>query len=327
MAYLFVDEHFDLRPWRSKHHRVQSSTMPTLVSMRLRHRSRPPPIGCAEWPAGRVLLQLLIDDKELGLLRGVPSTSGAAPATVLEVGAGIGTTAVGLALVAQALADAYSYGSSAQGADGRAPPLRLVATDTCEESLANLRANAASNGLEAPALQAALWDAAGGTAALASCPIPPIEITHLIGADVVYHGGADGVGADECGRGLAATLAALLRAQPEATATLLLVDRFSGGAISAVAMQAGVEHPSCTVDPALVAFQQHCRQHDLDVSWAPLPDSVVRSISATQAPWTRAAWWLACTWEGLQVYTIRSNSRRGDGTVVESRERMNSRQE
>mgnify|MGYP002632803541 CR=1 FL=1 len=285
MGWLLVDEHFDLRPWKRVHHRIISHALPKPLDLELRARRRPPPIGCMEWPAGRVLLQLLLDEE---LVRCDCA------ACVLEIGAGVGTTAIGLALAATTVGDS-------------APLLKVVATDSCESALANLRDNATANGVAAPSLlRAEQWDASDGTSALTSCPVEPSSLTHVIGADIVYHGGAAEGGEDlESGRGLAATLAMLLREQPGISVTLLLVDRFSGGAVAALALNAGVRHTSTTVDPALAAFEKHCQEQSLSVSREPVPSSVVRSVSAFQPIWTRASWWLAGTWEGLQVYRVR----------------------
>lgn len=247
--------------------------------MTLLSRSRPPPIGCVDWPSGRVLLQLLLDD---GGMKLVDET-----VTVLEIGSGIGTTAIGLALAAQ------QQSSSS---------FRIVATDVCEQSLSVLQSNAKANGIDAPLLQASSWDASMGASALASCPVAPSQITHVIAADVVYSGGVDSTDNDR--GGLAETLATLLSVQPGASVKLLLVDRFSGGAIAAVATQAGVAHESCTVDPALVSFRRRCNAHGLDVTWAPLPEAVARQVSDAQMPWTRLLWWIAGFWEGFQVYTV-----------------------
>ena len=112
---LCADERGLVRPWRWQLHAVGD------VLLRLRFKARPPPIGCSEWPAGRVLLEWAV--------REVP-TSGA---TLLEFGAGIGTTALGFALAARA-----------QGGEA---PSTVIATDVCEEALRNLSANAAANGI------------------------------------------------------------------------------------------------------------------------------------------------------------------------------------
>ncbi|KAL1503928.1 hypothetical protein AB1Y20_012389 [Prymnesium parvum] len=270
LAALLFDEHVDPVPWRTVHHHVVSPSLPSPLQLRLRAKARPPPIGCADWPAGRVLLQLLLDGERLP-----PPT--APPPTVLELGSGVGTTAIGLAL---------ARGSA-----------RVVATDSCDEALANLRRNAAAHGIAAPRLLACAWDARGGEEALASCPVPAAEVSHVVAADIVYCGGAEA--------GLAATLAAILRRRPDASVTLLLVDRFSGGAVAALAMEAGVDHRSCAVDPAIVAFRRSCEVHGLEATWAPVPEEVCRRVVATQTVWTRFVWWLAGYWEGFQVYSVR----------------------
>ena len=215
-----LDDRLDLRKWKTIRHHL---ALEPPVDFTLHARTRPPPIGCAEWPAGRVLLELAVDD----CLHHKGNT-------VLEIGSGIGTAAIGLALAGGAT---------------------VAATDVCEASLDNLRANAVSNGLAVheppadgaharPGLLVARWDAADSQSAVASLPVPPSRLTHIIGADLVYSGGADGVdvgvGAQEAERGLVPTLAAVLRAAPQAEAQLILVDRFSGGAVAALSSNAGV---------------------------------------------------------------------------------------
>ena len=104
--------------------------------------------------------------------------------------------AIGLALAAQ------TAGKDSDNAS------RVIATDVCHESLDNLRSNALKNGLRVgtaqeilhealqhsgttPSLGISRWDASLGT--LNTLPLPASDITHLIGADVVYHGGATDV--------------------------------------------------------------------------------------------------------------------------------------
>ena len=114
----------------------------------LRFKARPPPIGCTEWPAGRVLLEWAV--------REVP-TSGA---TVLEFGSGIGTTALGFALATRA--------------QGAGSPSTIIATDVCSQSLDNLKRNAACNAIpvsdagypQAATVRVGLWDASEGQAAV-----------------------------------------------------------------------------------------------------------------------------------------------------------------
>ena len=65
-----------------------------------------------------------------------------------------------------------------------------MATDYCDETLALLRANVAEHGLGDERLRVCKWDAAAGARALATLPVPLGELSHVIGADVVYHGGA-----------------------------------------------------------------------------------------------------------------------------------------
>jgi hypothetical protein len=127
---------------------------------------------------------------------------------------------------------------------------RIVATDICEASLENLRANAAANGIavcsvaldsSSPKSHASLtvgvWDAVGGDKALErlrdDIGIDPSALTHVIGGDIMYHG-FDSMVAAQASQGLVSTLAALLHANPQINVTLLLVDRFSGSTVAAV---------------------------------------------------------------------------------------------
>ena len=230
---LYVDERGLIRPWRWVRHTVRA---PADVSeegaaralgnadLRLRMKARPPPIGCTEWPAGRVLLQWAVGE--------VPP----AGARVLEIGAGVGVTSLGLAQIFARIAGAQG---TLGGNEGQATA--IIATDVCEASLDNLRGNARANGIvvrEAADFQGpprhgcihvGAWDAASGEQSVqrlqADLGIDPKTLTHIIGGDVIYHGFCDG---------LVRTLAILLRANPNINVTLLLVDRFSGGAVAAV---------------------------------------------------------------------------------------------
>ena len=65
---------------RTVHHQVVSPTLTEPINVTLNALTRPPPIGCLEWPAGRVLLQWCLDCLPLR------------NATILEIGSGIGTT-------------------------------------------------------------------------------------------------------------------------------------------------------------------------------------------------------------------------------------------
>ena len=256
----YLDERGSLRSWRRASHSFvlppmrESLHAPAKLDLALRVKVRPPPIGCADWPAGRALLEVA--------LRDIPRSG----AKVLELGAGVGVTALGLAKA-----------STCAAVISNARPTEIVATDVCEASLANLRENATSNGVavtcvhgttrdhaaachSTAVLSTGVWDAAGGKAAverLKSLGVDPLELTHVLGSDVMYHGFDDAASVGrplmlarvlrderhffsdfrvqmESNAGLASTLAALLEANPRLQITLLLVDRFSGGAVAAV---------------------------------------------------------------------------------------------
>lgn len=223
---LYVDERGLIRPWRWVRHTVRapadvSKEGAARADLRLRVKARPPPIGCTEWPAGRVLLEWAVGE--------IPP----AGARVLEIGAGVGVTSLGLAQIF----------AGAQGALGgtAGQATAIIATDVCEASLDNLRGNARANGIavretadfQGPprhkCIHVGAWDAASGGQSVqrlrADLGIDPQTLTHIIGGDVIYHGFGDG---------LVRTLAILLRANPNINVTLLLVDRFSGGAVAAV---------------------------------------------------------------------------------------------
>ena len=143
------DESLGLRQWKRVAHTVNSPTLSSPMKLQLDAITRPPPIGCIDWPAGRVLLQWAIDNLPEG-------------STTLEIGAGIGTTAIGLALA------------------GR----KVFATDIDEDALDLLRENADLNGLMS--LSVSRWDATGGAPAVASLPVKASTLTHVIGSDLVY---------------------------------------------------------------------------------------------------------------------------------------------
>ena len=191
----WLDERLDLRKWKTISYSVRSAASASSeLSLSLRARTRPPPIGAMEWPGGRFLLQWALDECGLGA---------AASGTVLTIGEGIGVTAIGLALARQ-----QEHGSTAAEASSSAPPPtgRVVASDFCDETLTLLRANVAAHGLTDDQLVVCKWDAAAGPLALAALPVPVEQIDHVIGADVVYHG--FGEETDPSGRGLEKTLAA-----------------------------------------------------------------------------------------------------------------------
>lgn len=288
-----LDEWLDLRKWKRVSHYVHHSHAEFPVRLNLRARTRPPPIGAMDWPAGRCLLHWAIRE-------GVPLQG----ATVLEIGSGIGTTAIGLALAAS------RFGKSGT---------HVIATDSDEAALNVLRSNADDHGLlcgralglgsSSPSdnlyLSIAQWDARSINVLPAEVKLQ--EITHVIAADVVYHGGADGDGSegDDGNSGsLANSLSLMLKQQPRLSITLLLVDRFSGGSVSALASAAGVKHESCAFDPALVNFERRCAERGLRVRRRELSEEVVCSVAASLSPLTRA-WWNFCgVWDGLWLYEI-----------------------
>eukprot|EP00293_Proteomonas_sulcata_P015298 CAMPEP_0184307840 /NCGR_PEP_ID=MMETSP1049-20130417/16470_1 /TAXON_ID=77928 /ORGANISM="Proteomonas sulcata, Strain CCMP704" /LENGTH=283 /DNA_ID=CAMNT_0026620415 /DNA_START=72 /DNA_END=924 /DNA_ORIENTATION=+ len=251
----------------------------------------PPPIGCAYWPAGRVLLQWAVDG-------GIPPGS-----TTLELGSGIGTTAVGLAI------------ASTQSGDQNT----VIATDVCEASLDNLRLNAVANGFtQGPgsivltkgeeSIIVSSWDASAGV--LDQLPVAAEKLTHIIGADLVYHGGAESESSANVG--LVRTLEALLQENPKIQVTLLLVDRFSGAAVSALSQVVGVQ-PSAKppdIDPEISKFERRCLSSGLKVSRMRLQDpsfdALKQRVMKSQSWIERIKWAVCGYWEGLILYKIRA---------------------
>ena len=70
-------------------HTVHSPSLPAPLDLKLCCSRRPPPLGGIDWPAARVLLQWALDT--------LPPVG----ASVLEIGSGIGTVAVGLSLASR----------------------------------------------------------------------------------------------------------------------------------------------------------------------------------------------------------------------------------
>ena len=329
-----ADEHLELRQWRQETQRVMASPQPVDVVIRSRVRASEHESGqgCVDWPAGRALLQWALDG-------GLPESG----ATVLEIGAGVGLTSIGIASAArQRAASDECKGST---------PNTVVAADVCDAALANLHFNSLANLGSAPsaprdavtahdptatsasaapndasygggALRVLRWDAAGGASALSRLPVDVSRLTHVIGADLVSlpyqqlpSAGGEDTGVADADRGLEATLAALLEANPRLEIALFLTDRTQGGAVGALAAVAGqpVGGPGMpSGDPSLRRFERRCEQLGLTLERLPVPDSVVARVTAAQTPYTRACWWLADTWDGLWLYKVRRRGRAPD---------------
>ena len=312
LALYTLDEKLDLRQWKHVSHAIDGSSSVSIRS-RVRAGNGEAGQGCVDWPAGRVLLQWALDG---GLpLRG---------AAILEIGAGVGLTSIGLALAA------------ARDGGGGGAASSVIAADVCEHALATLRANAAAN-LGAPAppdsasatdacfggggeaggggLRVLRWNAAGGRAAVArlrGAGVEVAQLTHVLGADIVSQpwGTARAALEDEAdeaaGGGLEATLAALLDEKPALRVTLLLMDRCAGGAIGALSAAAG-QPPGVAGagrDPALVRFERRCERLGLRLERRRVPEEVMRRVSAAQPLHVRAQWWLADTTAGLWLYDV-----------------------
>ena len=142
LALYTLDEQFDLRRWRVARHHVSAPSLAAPLSLSLQARTRPPPIGAMDWPAGRVLLQLMLEGDEERGLPPVPPRG----ASVLEIGAGIGTAAVGFGLAVKQQAESCAHEGLLKRGPSVPPPTRVIATDVCAESLAILAANAEVRG-------------------------------------------------------------------------------------------------------------------------------------------------------------------------------------
>ena len=309
-----LDEWLDLRKWRRVSHAVPLHDSERLV-VGLRARTRPPPIGAMDWPGGRTLLQWVLDVEELD----------AADGAVLEIGSGIGLTAIGLALarnaheargvstssravqVGDSSCDETPVASSAvkHATESSSTSSRAIhATDACDETLKLLRENAEAHALPLSALRVSKWDAAAGTAALASLPVAIDEISHVIGSDVIYHGFGEEeeAEAEANGRGLERTLSALLRAKPNLNVRLLAVDRFSGGAVAALSGAAGVNvtSPAVTVDPAITEFVRRCEGVGLAVERCDVPPSVQHRVASDRG-WLA---WIFGNDEGMIILKV-----------------------
>ena len=293
LTFAIADDKLHLRQWTTTCHRIAAPPdISVSVSIRSKVRAGASEIGqgCVDWPAGRALLQWAIAG-------GVPLTG----ATVLEVGAGVGLTSIGCALSAQQRAVAT----------GRAPSL-FLASDVCDAALANAKHNAAHVSNEELPLKFCKWNAAGGLSAVKRLPMDAACLTHVIGADLVSAPvfEASPLTDDDDHDGLEATLSALLAVNPKLSIHLVLTNRCAGGAVSALAGSAGVQHiGGMTFDPALFRFERRCARLGLAVERQPLPEEIVRQVSASQPLHVRFQWWLASTWDdGLLLYTVRRSA-------------------
>ena len=269
------DESLGLRTVKRVHHVVNSPSLATPMQLSLDAVTRPPPIGCIDWPAGRVLLQWALDN--------LPSNS-----TTLEIGSGIGTTAVGLAKASK------STGATTT----------IIATDIDEDALGLLRSNADLNEVS---LVASRWDCAGGEQALSELPIDPLTLSHVIGSDLVYFGGAHDGNSDK--PGLVRTLAALLRVQPRLEITLLCIARGAPAVVLTSAddpkrgsTAAATEQPSEFL--SLDSFERACKAQGLRAIRSAVPEETVHRVRASQWPLLRAAWWMCGIWDSMVLYRI-----------------------
>eukprot|EP00967_Tisochrysis_lutea_P045566 scaffold55313_cov31-Tisochrysis_lutea.AAC.2 len=291
-AGIALDEWLDLRKWKLVTHRIVQP-IPLSISIHTRTRASQGEVGqgCVDWPTGRALLQWVVDG-------GVPLRG----AHVLEIGAGVGVASIGLVLAAQSSAEL----SAPMPSNESLQPTTVVATDVCTAALENLDRNRERNGAEN--LTVAFWDAAGGHDAIDRLPFDVGALTHVIGADLVslpLGSAVTPTGSDDgCGHGLEATIAALLDRNPMVKVTFLLYNRVAGGAVSALANNAGISAGGCALDPAIVAFERRCTQHGLVAQREALPLSCAQHVAAAQPLHVRTQWFLGGVWDGLLLYHI-----------------------
>jgi len=228
-------------------------------SLLIREQRMPPPIGMVVWPASHVMLH--------GILPGVGKG-----AVVLEMGSGCGLVAVGLAKLCD--------------------ECHVIASDRCDASLENCRFNVELNSV-ADKVSVTKWDIASG-----SPPCDMKAVTHLIAADVVYHGAGGEVLVEELHR--------LLGENPHLHVWIVLVDRFSGGAFAAVSGVAGTPNVTVTarVDPQIVTFERAAAAAGLQLVQASLGKEAEGRLLASMSMWERARWALLGMWDGFRIYRV-----------------------
>eukprot|EP00613_Pedinella_sp_CCMP2098_P021464 CAMPEP_0171682586 /NCGR_PEP_ID=MMETSP0991-20121206/623_1 /TAXON_ID=483369 /ORGANISM="non described non described, Strain CCMP2098" /LENGTH=249 /DNA_ID=CAMNT_0012269835 /DNA_START=75 /DNA_END=820 /DNA_ORIENTATION=- len=220
-----------LFPWYKSPCFISSVDSDVLVWIRARRR--PPPIGQVLYPSSRALAELVLYAEE-------ESRQSGPPTVITEIGSGCGLTAIALA--------AHGH--------------RVLATDMCPDALTNLSHNVAMNaeviaraggrvfvkhvtaknsGAESPSSlstppslptahasapdeRSAVVVASTESSDDTALPWLPPNTRWLIGADLVYHGGAQS-------SGLSPLLATALREHSHKNLRVLLIvaDRFSGG--------------------------------------------------------------------------------------------------
>lgn len=198
-------------------------------------------------------------------------------ACIWEIGSGTGLTAVALAL--------------------NRPVGRIVAGEACGASYENLKTNVERNGV-GHVVQPRLWDMAREDL---PCAVGGAKVTHVIGADVVY----DGASAEQ----LVDCLRTFLSKSPQAEVSVLLVDRFSGGAVASLSGLAGMHPGAERLDANIASFEACAPSRGLSVDQQPISREVRKRVESSLSWPGWIAWRTLNKWAGLRLYRIRPAAR------------------
>lgn len=157
------------------------------------------------------------------------------------------------------------------------PDLDLTATDRCEAAVANLRLNVQAN-THAHRIRVIQLDAAEATT---------LDCDMLLAADLAYHGGLD----------------LPLPIQGHRGMRMVQVDRWSGGAVAAIAAGAGLASTSSTTrDPHILAFERS----NPSLNPHPLSEKqrldLKRRVFAALPLADRVSWHLLGTFDSMCLY-------------------------
>lgn len=225
-------------------------------TLAIREKKKPPPFGCVLWPAGRVLLEYALIELRPG-------------SVVLEIGSGCGLTAIGLV--------------SAR------PSIKVIATDSCRETLQNLEHNVS---------KACVAD----RVAILQCNAATLEqpfpfdvhaVTDVIAVDVIY-----GTGADD---GLARSFANLLAVNQNIRVHVILQERCDSRS-----------EEGLSFDSNVTAFDSALRKEGaasgLTIYCVGLPDSVAQAMCRQNYWWSPIAWLAPLYFGSFRLYRISKTS-------------------